>query len=648
MNHGDRVTIACKPNSDHHHPEIREKRAAMNGKTGEVVTIATLSGDVLVEADGVRSWFWASELTPAPSVEADLRATIAGLRDELANEKAAHAECERLLSEERSVRAVAVRARIEAERREDEARETIDLVVRGIPEEYRGYSRPHLCIAAMLGEFDGERRAHDKTKRLLVAAVELGRAATDVVGAWDFVASLDEPIARLRTALDAFEAPPTTAPLAQALGLLRRTRAVLHKLDPAHELLRAEIDALLAGAPVVESRRPTEDVKATLLSAVRTAHDGEQGRRDHLGRIVREEWIKWAREQPSPKPSWLVPWEGLSEPDKEVDRRIGARLYSIGVLSTAGEPQIAPTAYHPEIEAAIDGVVSATKGVGPSPFERAVVRLLGMLSKHREGLRAPLTEEEARRLAREIGDLCHNPDVNELDTWTRTLLAVDRGETPPEVRPVAPFTEDDARHSLGAALREAAKRSAPVAPPTPDLDTRPSFVQSMRDAGYKPLPSPLRIVCREFDDLHECALDINHEGDHNTAADGSGDSFPNFAPDLAALCARRDRLRARFASYNGGDRPMSPPVALIRELAEVEAQIEAAKDATPDAPHTHPLSPEDEARGFVPAWTADKPHTMAAPSKRPKTHALKARLAGVTCPSCGAPLALCECPTNRG
>ena len=147
---------------------------------------------------------------------------------------------------------------------------------------------------------------------------------------------------------------------------------------------------------------------------------------------------------------------------------------------------------------------------------------------------------------------------------------------------------------------------------------------------------------------YECALDINHEGDHNTAADGSGDSFPNFAPDLAALCARRDRLRARFASYNGGDRPMSPPVALIRELAEVEAQIEAAKDATPDAPHTHPLSPEDEARGFVPAWTADKPHTMAAPSKRPKTHALKARLAGVTCPSCGAPLALCECPTNRG
>jgi hypothetical protein len=65
-------------------------------------------------------------------------------------------------------------------------------------------------------------------------------------------------------------------------------------------------------------------------------------------------------------------------------------------------------------------------------------------------------------------------------------------------------------------------------------------------------------------------------------------------------------------------------------------------------PHTHPLSPEDAARGFVPAWTDDKPNTMAAPSERPKTPGLKARLAGVTCPSCGAPLALCECPTNCG
>lgn len=48
--------------------------------------------------------------------------------------------------------------------------------------------------------------------------------------------------------------------------------------------------------------------------------------RERYGRLVRETWIGWAREQPNPKPSWLVPWEGLSEPDREVDRRIGEAL----------------------------------------------------------------------------------------------------------------------------------------------------------------------------------------------------------------------------------------------------------------------------------------------------------------------------------
>jgi hypothetical protein len=48
--------------------------------------------------------------------------------------------------------------------------------------------------------------------------------------------------------------------------------------------------------------------------------------REALGRLVREVWIEWAREQPNPKPSWLVPWDELSERDREVDRRIGERL----------------------------------------------------------------------------------------------------------------------------------------------------------------------------------------------------------------------------------------------------------------------------------------------------------------------------------
>jgi hypothetical protein len=52
--------------------------------------------------------------------------------------------------------------------------------------------------------------------------------------------------------------------------------------------------------------------------------------RDSLGRRVREVWIAWAREQPNPKASWLKPWEALSEADREVDRRIGEVLFTMG------------------------------------------------------------------------------------------------------------------------------------------------------------------------------------------------------------------------------------------------------------------------------------------------------------------------------
>lgn len=53
---------------------------------------------------------------------------------------------------------------------------------------------------------------------------------------------------------------------------------------------------------------------------------------DELGRKVREIWIVWAKEQPNPKLSWLKPWEELSEPDKEVDRRIGMQI-AVGVVA---------------------------------------------------------------------------------------------------------------------------------------------------------------------------------------------------------------------------------------------------------------------------------------------------------------------------
>ena len=48
--------------------------------------------------------------------------------------------------------------------------------------------------------------------------------------------------------------------------------------------------------------------------------------------MVREVWVKWAQEQPSPKETWLLPWNKLSESEKEVDRRIGETLLQAGNL----------------------------------------------------------------------------------------------------------------------------------------------------------------------------------------------------------------------------------------------------------------------------------------------------------------------------
>lgn len=55
--------------------------------------------------------------------------------------------------------------------------------------------------------------------------------------------------------------------------------------------------------------------------------------REELGKEVRKVWLEWARKQPNPKPSWLLPWEELDESQKEVDRLIGEKLYTMGQCS---------------------------------------------------------------------------------------------------------------------------------------------------------------------------------------------------------------------------------------------------------------------------------------------------------------------------
>jgi hypothetical protein len=47
---------------------------------------------------------------------------------------------------------------------------------------------------------------------------------------------------------------------------------------------------------------------------------------DILGELVRMAWVAWAREQPNPKQTWLVPWSELGTADRDADRRIGLTI----------------------------------------------------------------------------------------------------------------------------------------------------------------------------------------------------------------------------------------------------------------------------------------------------------------------------------
>lgn len=57
--------------------------------------------------------------------------------------------------------------------------------------------------------------------------------------------------------------------------------------------------------------------------------------REALGREVRAEWVRWARQQPGAKPSWLLPWAKLDDAQREVDMRIGEAVQRAAVRQAA-------------------------------------------------------------------------------------------------------------------------------------------------------------------------------------------------------------------------------------------------------------------------------------------------------------------------
>ncbi|MEU8272654.1 hypothetical protein AB0B89_36600 [Sphaerisporangium sp. NPDC049002] len=51
---------------------------------------------------------------------------------------------------------------------------------------------------------------------------------------------------------------------------------------------------------------------------------------ERLGEMVRDVWVEWAKRQPDPKESWLIPWAQLDSAQREVDVLIGRALYMAG------------------------------------------------------------------------------------------------------------------------------------------------------------------------------------------------------------------------------------------------------------------------------------------------------------------------------
>ena len=219
--------------------------------------------------------------------------------------------------------------------------------------------------------------------------------------------------------------------------------------------------------------------------------------REALGRIVREEWIAWAREQPNPKPSWLVPWEGLSEPDREVDRRIGERLAREGARVAPSEDEqtqaerwagLHYNAFHfrfvhvtkpwadlpseakePEIAAMLPLVREARGHALAVERLTQQVEILAGRSAAAEArfltvpaTPAPLTEEEARALHDHAIDawVADESDARpQREVIAAAFVDLSRGDIPAEVRPDPADPRAEA-HARIAAMPEEKRHAA--------------------------------------------------------------------------------------------------------------------------------------------------------------------------------------------
>jgi hypothetical protein len=115
-----------------------------------------------------------------------------------------------------------------------------------------------------------------------------------------------------------------------------------------------ERNALNEAVKLLPSISALRTLRAKLLAAPQSSQPVEAGdtaqtwapviSRNFLGQIVREAWVKWAKQQPNPKPSWLSPYDELDEADKEADRQIGEAVVQWVLSIKSATWEVAPSA----------------------------------------------------------------------------------------------------------------------------------------------------------------------------------------------------------------------------------------------------------------------------------------------------------------
>lgn len=310
------------------------------------------------------------------------------------------------------------------------------------------YDRARLDGIRLQRELEALTRVLDRTRR---EREELLDKIEGLSARRDTSESAVEQLAKQRDALES-TVEQITKERDQARALeanTRRERDALHEEAIAlrHDCQRLRQDLRYASNEIESLKRQIASTKArgeTAADAEERAHaaDAAVWTREMLGRRVREVWIEWAREQADPQPGWLIPWTDLPEHYREVDRRIGERMYRDGWHAAQRDGCAATNAASQTSAALKTRIIDALDAVAPvwdeasieAHITAALVRLTD--ADARRGLvsimvmRMPRADASAHEAGRRLSSVLRDLGVS---TWRETsadadMLRVDVGD----------------------------------------------------------------------------------------------------------------------------------------------------------------------------------------------------------------------------